>query len=108
MQGVWRFPTGRKGETPIDPAVTTWNGADLVRTTIGDYAKFVVSVMQCDEGLTKEIAVQRATMTRELVKPEELDKMCKIAGETGHCTISAGMGLGWEVKIVKWSQDSGT
>jgi CubicO group peptidase (beta-lactamase class C family) len=90
---------GPKGEPSIDPAVATWNGADLVRTTIGDYAKFVVSVMH-DEGLTKEIAVQRATMTRELVKPEELDKMCKIAGETGNCTISAGMGLGWEVKIV--------
>jgi CubicO group peptidase (beta-lactamase class C family) len=97
--GRLAVPHGPKGETPIDPAVTTWNGADLVRTTIGDYAKFVVSVMH-DEGLTKEIAVQRATMTRELVKPEELDKMCKIAGETEHCTISAGMGLGWEVKIV--------
>jgi CubicO group peptidase (beta-lactamase class C family) len=90
---------GPKGEPLIDPAVTTWNGADLVRTTIGDYAKFVVSVMH-DEGLTKEIAAERATLTRELVKPEELDKMCKIAGEVGHCTISAGMGLGWEVKIV--------
>ena len=97
--GRLAVPHGPKGETPIDPVVTTWNGADLLRTTIGDYAKFVVSVMH-DEGLTKEIAAERATMTRDLVKPEELDKMCKIAGEVGHCTITAGMGLGWEVKTV--------
>jgi CubicO group peptidase (beta-lactamase class C family) len=92
-------PHGPKGETPIDPVVTTWNGSDLLRTTIEDYAKFVVSVMH-DEGLTKEIAAQRATMTRELIKPEDLDKMCKIAGDVGHCTLTAGMGLGWEVETV--------
>jgi CubicO group peptidase (beta-lactamase class C family) len=78
---------------------TSWNGADLLRTTIGDYAKFVVSVMH-DQGLTKEIAAERATMTRDLLKPEDLDKVCKIAGEVGHCTITVGMGLGWEVKTL--------
>jgi len=77
-----------------------WNGADLLRTTIGDYAKFVVSVMH-DEGLTKEIAAERATITRDLVKPEDLDKVCKVAGEVGHCTITAGMGLGWGMNGVK-------
>ena len=92
-------PRGPKGETPIDPVVTTWNGADLLRTTIGDYAKFVVSVMH-DEGLTGEIAAQRATMTRDLVKPEDLDKVCKAAGGVEPCTITAGMGLGWEVETV--------
>ena len=97
--GHLAVPHGPKGETSIDPVVTTWNGADLLRTTIGDYAKFVVSVMH-DEGLTREIAAERATMTRDLVKPEDLDKMCKIAGEVGHCTITAGMGLGWEVETV--------
>ena len=70
-----------------------------MRTTIRDYAKFVVSVMH-DEGLTKEIAAERATMTRDLVKPEDLDKVCKVAGEVGHCTITAGMGLVWEVETV--------
>jgi CubicO group peptidase (beta-lactamase class C family) len=92
-------PHGPKREKPIDPVETTWNGADRLRTTIGDYAKFVVSVMH-DEGLTREIAAQRATMTRDLVKPEDLDKVCKVAGEVGHCTITAGMGLGWEVETV--------
>jgi CubicO group peptidase (beta-lactamase class C family) len=97
--GHLAVPRGPKGETSIDPVVTTWNGADLLRTTIGDYAKFVVSAMH-DEGLTREIAAERATMTRDLVKPEDLDKLCKIAGKVGHCTITAGMGLGWEVETV--------
>jgi CubicO group peptidase (beta-lactamase class C family) len=97
--GRLAVPNGPKGEKPIDPVATTWNGADLLRTTIGDYAKFVVSVMH-DEGLTKELAAERATMTRDLVKPEDLDKVCKVAGEVGHCTIKAGMGLGWEVETV--------
>jgi CubicO group peptidase (beta-lactamase class C family) len=97
--GRLAVPRGPKGETPGDYVATTWNGADLLRTTIGDYAKFVVSVMH-DEGLTKEIAAERATMTRDLLKPEDLDKACKIAGEVGHCTLTAGMGLGWEVETV--------
>ena len=97
--GRLAVPRGPKGEKPIEPVATTWNGADLLRTTIGDYAKFVVSVMH-DEGLTKEIAAQRATMTRDLTKPEDHDKACKAAGEVGPCTITAGMGLGWEVKTL--------
>jgi len=97
--GRLAVPHGPKGEEPIDQVATTWNGADLVRTTIGDYAKFVVSVMH-DEGLTKEIAAQRATMTRDQVKPEDLAKVCKKAGEVGPCTITAGMGLGWQVETV--------
>ena len=97
--GRLAVPRGPKGEQPIDSAATTWNGADLLRTTIGDYAKFVVSVMH-DEGLTKEIAAQRATMTRDLVKPEDLAKVCKAAGGVEPCTITAGMGLGWEVETV--------
>ena len=97
--GRLAVPRGPKGETPINPVAKTWNGADLLRTTIADYAKFVVSVMHND-GLTKEIAAERATMTRDLVKPDELEKACKAAGETGRCTVTAGMGLGWEVETV--------
>ncbi len=97
--GRLAVPHGPKGETPIDQIPKTWNGADLLRTTIGDYAKFLVSVMR-DEGLTKQIAEQRATMTRDQVKPEDLAKVCKAAGETGPCNITAGMGLGWEVETV--------
>jgi len=97
--GRLAVPHGPTGEKPIDLVATTWNGADLVRMTIGDYAKFVVSVMH-DEGLTQEIAAERATMTRDLMKPEVVDRVCKKSGEVGHCTITAGMGLGWEVETV--------
>src|SRR6202167_1042682 len=95
--GRLAVPHGPKGEKPVDPVATTWNGADLLRTTIGDYAKFVVSVMH-DEGLTRDIAAERATLTRDRMKPEDHDKACKAAGEVGPCTITAGMGLGWEVE----------
>lgn len=97
--GRLAVPHGPKGEEPIDRVATTWNGADLLRTTIGDYAKFVVSVMH-DEGLTKVIAAERATMTRDTVKPEDLEKACREAGEAGNCSVTAGMGLGWEVETV--------
>ena len=60
-EGVWRFPTGRREKTPVDPVVTEWNGADQMHTTIGDYAKFVVSVMHDEGALTKQIAAERAT-----------------------------------------------
>ena len=97
--GRLAVPRGPAGEKPVDPIATTWSGADLMRTTIGDYAKFVASVMH-DEGLTQEIAAERATMTRDLMKPEILGKVCKESGEVGNCTITAGMGLGWEVETV--------
>lgn len=97
--GRLAVPHGPKSEKPVAPVATTWNGADLLRTTIGDYAKFVVSVMH-DEGLSEAIARERATMTRDLVKPEDLEKACRAAGEVGHCSVTAGMGLGWEVETV--------
>lgn len=92
-------PHGPNGEKPINLVATKWNAADLLRTTIGDYAKFVVSVMR-DERLTKAIATERAAVTRDMVKPEDLDRLCRGAGEAGQCTVAAGMGLGWEVDIM--------
>ncbi len=97
--GRLAVPHGPKAEKPIDPVATKWNAADLLRTTIGDYAKFVVSVMR-DEGLTEAVAAERVTITRDTVKPGDLEKACREAGEVGQCTVTAGMGLGWEVKIV--------
>ncbi|HEX4749962.1 MAG TPA: serine hydrolase, partial [Bryobacteraceae bacterium] len=60
---------------------------------------FVVSVMR-NEGLTEAIAAERATITRDMVKPQDLEKACREAGEVGQCTMTAGMGLGWEVDIM--------
>jgi len=59
----------------------------------------MVSVMH-DEGLTKAIAAERATMTRDTVKPDDLKKACREAGQIGTCSVTAGMGLGWEVETV--------
>jgi len=97
--GRLAVPHGPKGEKSKDQVATTWNAADLLRTTIGDYAKFVVSVMH-NEGLTQDFAAERATMTRDRVKPEDLKNACSTAGEPGHCLVTAGMGLGWEVETV--------
>jgi CubicO group peptidase (beta-lactamase class C family) len=97
--GRLAVPHGPKREKPVDDVAQAWNGADLLRTTIQDYANFVVSVMH-DEGLTKEIAVERATLTRDRMKPEDLKNVCNTAGEPGHCLVTAGMGLGWEVETV--------
>jgi CubicO group peptidase (beta-lactamase class C family) len=72
-----------------------WNAADLLHTTIGDYAKFVVSVMR-DEKVTKPIVRQRLISTRNLPKPEQVAELCAKANLTA-CTASAGNGLGWEI-----------
>ncbi|MBV9759229.1 MAG: beta-lactamase family protein [Acidobacteriaceae bacterium] len=92
-------PYGPDGEKPSDAVATKWNGADLLRTTIGDYAKFVVSVMR-NEGVTETIAAERATVTRDLVKPEDVEKLCRQAKDGAQCTVVAGLGLGWEVDIM--------
>ncbi|MGA2377295.1 MAG: serine hydrolase domain-containing protein [Candidatus Sulfotelmatobacter sp.] len=97
--GRLAVPHGPKREKPVDDVAQAWNGADLLRTTIQDYANFVVSVMH-DEGLTKEIATERATLTRDRMKPEDLKRVCSAAGVPGRCVVTYGMGLGWEVETV--------
>jgi CubicO group peptidase (beta-lactamase class C family) len=83
----------------VQPATqSAWNAADLLRTTIADYAHFLVSVMHHD-GLTTAIAKEQLTSTRNLASREQLEQLCAEArvGSTSGCTGSAGMGLGWEV-----------
>ncbi len=97
--GRLAVPQGPKGEKPIDTVPTKWNGADLLRTTIGDYAKFVTVVMH-DEALTKQLNEERETISRDQVKPDDAAKLCKEAGVEGKCTAQGGMGLGWEVDLL--------
>jgi hypothetical protein len=67
----------------------------LLRTTIGGYAKFLVSVMH-NENVNREIATERLTFTRNLVAPEEQTKAggasrmesCRLQGD-----CRAGFGL---------------
>lgn len=96
---------GFKGRlaVPFDPqdedrptARTTWSAADLLRTTIGDYTRFVVSVMH-NKGLTRRIASERLVITRNLVTQDQKNKMCPLIrpGATD-CELTAGLGLGWQ------------
>ena len=89
-------PRGPKGET--EPKTQTqWTGADLIRTTIGDYAKFLIAVMR-KEGLTDKIASEQITSTRNLASREQVEQLCAAAKvDPTVCQGTAGMGLGWEV-----------
>jgi CubicO group peptidase (beta-lactamase class C family) len=93
-----RLASARTDKGNIDPETTThWIAADLVRTTISDYAKFVVSVMQ-NEGITPAIAAQRLTFDHDLVGPNDKKQLCALMNpSSADCNISAGMGLGWQV-----------
>ncbi len=82
---------GPKGDVEEHPR-TRWTAADLVRTTIDDYARFMVAVMH-NQGLSKEVAAQRLTITRDTATPEEKAKLCSLAG-IADCKIRIGMGLG--------------
>jgi CubicO group peptidase (beta-lactamase class C family) len=91
-------PRGPVGEA--DPnGHLAWSAADLVRTTIGDYAKFVVAVMHGD-GLTPALVREQRTLTRNRVDQSAVTKLCTAAGvaKPEDCRGSAGMGLGWEVE----------
>ncbi len=83
------------GDKP-EPTTWHWNAADLVHTTIGDYARFVVSVMH-DQGVTPEIAAQRRTIHRDLVTAEQRAEVCSALPSGQPCGISVGMALGWQV-----------
>jgi hypothetical protein len=69
-----------------------------MRSTIGDYGKFLVSMMH-REGLTSEIAAQRDTSTRNPATRGKLQGLRVSAGvrDPAHCRGSAGMALGWEI-----------
>ena len=81
---------GRQAKPVESNFRTRWNAADLVRTTVGDYAKFVISVMH-NEGVSKEIASERATITRNEVTPEEQTVLCESASIPESCTVVAGI-----------------
>jgi CubicO group peptidase (beta-lactamase class C family) len=89
------IPHGAKGET--EPKTSTeWSAADLVHTTIGDYAKLLLSVMN-NEKLTTQIAAERLTSTRNRSTPEQEKQVCAYEEAGAKCHVTAGMGLGWEV-----------
>ncbi len=87
---------GRQAK-PAEPASRTqWSAADLLRTTVRDYAKFVVSVMK-EEGLTERIADEQLTITRNLTSSEQESVLCEAAKARLHCKVATGFGLGWHI-----------
>ena len=87
---------GRQAKPVESQPRTKWSAADLLRTTVGDYANFMVAVMH-NEGVSKEIAAQRLTITRNLITPAQQSTLCEAAKDPKHCTVESGFGLGWRV-----------
>jgi len=92
-------PRGPRGESPPQTQ-HTWSAADLMRATIGDYGRFLASVMRND-GLSADLAAHRLDPTRDLATPEALAGLCEKAQVTAaHCNGSVGPALGWEVLVL--------
>lgn len=77
---------------------STWNAADLVETTVTDYAHFVAAVMD-NEGLSPAIAAQRLVMTRDWASEGAQRQVCAYETRGATCHVSAGMGLGWQIIV---------
>jgi CubicO group peptidase (beta-lactamase class C family) len=90
-------PYGKNGF--MKPQLTsTWNAADLVHTTVTDYARFVISVMN-NEALTPDIGAQRLVITRDWVPDGGRKQVCAYEPSGTACHLSAGMGLGWQIIV---------
>jgi CubicO group peptidase (beta-lactamase class C family) len=85
---------------PVEAAARTkWSAADLLRTTVTDYAKFIISVMG-NEHVAPEIARQRLSIVRNNVTAETQAAVCRNTPDSEHCSASAGFGLSWQVLCI--------
>ena len=73
-----------------------WSAADLLRATVTDYANFILSAMRNDQ-LTKQLAAERLTITRNLTSPENSIVLCESSSDPAHCHVSTSFGLGWNI-----------
>jgi CubicO group peptidase (beta-lactamase class C family) len=87
---------GRQAKPVESERRTKWCAADLLRSTVGDYARFIISVMH-NEKVNHEIAAQRLTITRNLTTPEMESVLCEEAKEPTRCKVATGFGLGWRI-----------
>ncbi|HTZ48099.1 MAG TPA: serine hydrolase domain-containing protein [Verrucomicrobiae bacterium] len=82
---------------PVESAPRTkWCAADLLRSTVTDYANFMLSVMRNDR-ISSELANERLRITRNLTSPEESIVLCESSSDPVHCHVSSGFGLGWNI-----------
>jgi CubicO group peptidase (beta-lactamase class C family) len=93
-----RLAVGHTAKGEVDSTTpSAWVAADLLRTTIHDYATFLVTIMH-NQGLTKQVAAQRLVLTRDQVTPQQKETFCPLTkSATVNCELTAGMGLGWQV-----------
>ena len=89
MKVVLRFHRGPEGELGEPDIRENWNAADDLHVTIGDYAKFIVSVSN-DNNVSQEVVDQRMTFSGNL-----FENGCPWGPDT--CPLSAGFGLGWAI-----------
>jgi CubicO group peptidase (beta-lactamase class C family) len=81
---------GRWGEPQVQDS-GEWNAGNNLITTVGDYARFVASVMN-GEGLTPSLAAERLRPARG-PQPQPA-RPCKVAPPAA-CPRGANMALGW-------------
>lgn len=90
LSGRVAMVQGPDGTRRLPDVQTTWNGADDLHASVGDYARFMAAVMKND-GLSPAIAAARGRTFENMVAmacPRE-----KIAAEL--CPKSVAFGLGW-------------
>lgn len=90
FDGRVAVPTDASGKALQPGYATTYNAADLIYTTAGDYARFITSVMR-DQDLTPSLAADRRH-----VQVSQRTEMCAGA-KAATCPTNAGFGLGWQV-----------
>jgi len=91
--------TGRQAKPVENGDRTTWSAADLLRCTVGDYTRFVLSVMR-NEHLLPQIADDRRRITRNNITPESESVLCELSTAPRKCSVEAGFGLGWHITKV--------
>jgi CubicO group peptidase (beta-lactamase class C family) len=92
FEGRIAVPTGADGSALKPNIAQHFIAADLVYTTAGDYARFMLSVLK-DEGLTPAIAADRMRVQLSLKNSD-----CQ-GIKANSCPADVGPGLGWQVIV---------
>jgi hypothetical protein len=106
--GKDREGAGRQAKPVESDPRTKWSAADLLRTTVSDYAMFMISVVN-NEGVSQQIAAQHQKITCNLIAPEAESVLCEDAGDPANCKVAMGFGLGWrivEINIVEINNET--
>ncbi|MBB6250319.1 serine hydrolase domain-containing protein [Nitrospirillum iridis] len=90
FDGRVAVPTDAAGKALEPGFASGYNAADLLYTTAGDYARFIVGVLK-DQDLTAAVAADRRH-----IQVSQMAEMCAGA-KAASCPVNAGFGLGWQV-----------